>query len=71
MLRSMIDEPTTIPGPELAAKRKAYGVTREQLRRQLGLHRNTLRAWETTHELDVIRQRRYLEALRTIVEAAA
>jgi len=37
---------------------------------QLGLHRNTLRAWETAHAVDVLRQRRYLAALQTIVDAA-
>lgn len=67
----MIDEPTTVPGPVLAAKRRGYGVTREALAAQLGLHRNTLRAWETAHSLDVIRQKRYVEALRTIVENVA
>lgn len=67
----MIDEPTTIPGPRLAEQRRGYGVTRQALADRLGLHRNTLRAWETAHELDVLRQRRYVVALRELVEEAA
>lgn len=65
-----IDTPVTIPGPKLAAQRRGYGITREALALRLGLHRNTLRAWETAAELDVLRQRRYLSALRELVDAA-
>lgn len=64
----MIDEPATVPGPRLAEQRRGYGVTRRALADRLGLHRNTLRAWETAHELDVLRQRRYASALREIVD---
>jgi DNA-binding transcriptional regulator YiaG len=65
-----IETPLTIPGPKLAAQRRGYGVTRESLAARLGLHRNTLRAWETAAELDVLRQRRYLSALRELVDAS-
>ena len=65
-----IETPATIPGPALAEQRRGYGVTRRALADQLGLHRNTLRAWETAHAVDVLRQRRYLAALQTIVDAA-
>ena len=64
----MIDEPTTIPGPKLAEQRRGYGVTRRALAEQLGLHRNTLRAWETAHSVDVLRQRRYIAALRAVID---
>lgn len=66
-----IEAPVTVPGPTLAAQRKGYGVTREALAATLKLHRNTVRAWETAAELDVIRQRRYLAALRLIVDGDA
>jgi DNA-binding transcriptional regulator YiaG len=67
----MIDEPAIVPGPKLAEQRRGYGVTRQALAAQLGLHRNTVRAWETAHAVDVIRQRRYIAALRELVERAA
>lgn len=67
----MIDEPTIVPGPRLAEQRRGYGVTRRALADRLGLHRNTLRAWETAHAVDVIRQRRYIAALRELVEESA
>lgn len=67
----MIDEPTTIPGPKLAEQRRGYGVSRQALADRLGLHRNTLRAWETAHAVDVLRQRRYVAALRELVEETA
>jgi DNA-binding transcriptional regulator YiaG len=63
-----IETPTTVPGPALADRRRGYGVTREALAAHLGLHRNTLRAWETAHSVDVLRQRRYMAALREIVD---
>jgi DNA-binding XRE family transcriptional regulator len=63
----MINEPATIPGPRLAEQRRGYGVTREALAKKLGVHRNTLRAWETAHSLDVLRQRRYVTALRDLI----
>lgn len=66
--RAMIDEPTMIPGPKLAEQRRGYGVTRRALAGQLGLHRNTVRAWETAPSVDVLRQRRYLTALRALVD---
>jgi DNA-binding transcriptional regulator YiaG len=67
----MIEEPTTIPGPRLAELRMGYGVKRRALADRLGLHRNTLRAWETAHAVDVLRQRRYIAALREIVDESA
>lgn len=67
----MIEEPTTIPGPKLAEMRKGYGVSREALRKRLGIHRNTLRAWETAHQVDVMKQRRYAAALRELVDENA
>ena len=67
----MIEEPATVPGPRLAEQRRGYGVTRRALAERLGLHRNTLRAWETAHSVDVIRQRRYIAALREIVDEAS
>lgn len=70
-LSAMIDEPATIPGPRLADQRRGYGVTRQALADRLGLHRNTLRAWETAHAVDVLRQRRYAAALRELVEESA
>ena len=45
-----------------------YGVTRAALAARLGLHRNTLRAWETAHAVDVLRQRRYVTALRELID---
>ena len=66
----VIEQPVTIPGPKLAAQRRGYGITREALASKMGLHRNTLRAWETAAELDVIRQRKYIAALRELVDAA-
>ena len=63
-----MDTPTTVPGPTLAAHRKAYGISRQALADRLGLHRNTLMAWENAHEVTVLRQRRYLAALRELVE---
>ena len=69
MLTGMqIEEPATVPGPRLAEQRRGYGVTRRALAECLGLHRNTLRAWETAHSVDVLRQRRYIAALRTLVD---
>jgi DNA-binding transcriptional regulator YiaG len=70
MFVAMIDEPTTVPGPKLADQRRGYGITRRALAEQLGLHRNTLRAWETAHSVDVLRQRRYIAALRELVDVA-
>lgn len=67
----MIDEPTIVPGPKLAEQRRGYGVTRRALAEKLGLHRNTLAAWESAHAVDVIRQRRYIAALRELVDSAA
>ena len=66
----VIETPATVPGPKLAAQRRAYGVTRKDLAAHLGLHRNTLRAWETSEAVPVLRQRRYFAALREIVDAA-
>jgi DNA-binding XRE family transcriptional regulator len=63
-----IEAPATVPGPSLAELRRGYGVTRHDLALEIGLHRNTLRAWETAHSVDVLRQRRYMAALRAIVE---
>ena len=60
----------TIPGPRLAAQRAAYGVMAADLAERLGIHRNTLRRWEQDPAVDVLRQRRYLTALRQIVDAA-
>jgi len=67
----MIDEPATVPGPRLAEQRRGYGVTRAALAARLGLHRNTVRAWETAHAVDVLRQRRYATALRELVAESA
>jgi transcriptional regulator with XRE-family HTH domain len=69
MLSAMIEDPTTIPGPRLAEQRRGYGITRRALADRLGLHRNTLRAWETAHSVDVLRQRRYIAALRALIDA--
>lgn len=66
----VIEAPITIPGRRLAAQRKGYGITRAALAAHLGLHRNTLLAWEQTDALDVLRQRKYLTALRELVDAA-
>lgn len=66
----VLEPPATIPGPKLAEQRRGYGVTRKSLAEKLGLHRNTLRAWEMASEVDVIRQRRYFTALRELVDAA-
>lgn len=63
--------PVKVPGADLAARRDAYGVTRIDLAAKMGLHRNTLRAWETAPEVDVLRQRRYLAALRELVDSVA
>jgi transcriptional regulator with XRE-family HTH domain len=63
-----IEAPLTIPGSRLRAQREAYGVARTHLADRLGLHRNTLLGWERESALDVIRQRRYLAALRQLVE---
>ena len=62
--------PLTIPGRKLREQREGYGVTRQDLAAKLGLHRNTLLAWENTPGLDVIRQRKYIAALRELVDAA-
>jgi hypothetical protein len=59
--------PVKVPGAVLAAERDTYGVTRRRLADKLGLHRNTLRGWEQSAELDVLRQRRYRMALEAIV----
>lgn len=64
----MIDEPAIVPGPQLAEARRGYGVSRRDLADRLRVHRNTLRAWETAHSVDVIRARRYSTALREIVD---
>jgi len=58
----------TVPGSDLARERTAYGVTRKALAERMGLHRNTLLNWENAPEVTVIDQRRYLLALRTLVE---
>ena len=60
--------PTKIPGSVLAAERDLFGVTRADLAKQMGLHRNTLAGWEADPEVDVIRQRRYRAALQAIVD---
>jgi DNA-binding transcriptional regulator YiaG len=65
-----LEAPSLIPGPRLAEQRRGYGVTRRALAERLGLHRNTLRAWETSEAVDVLRQRRYFAALRELVDAA-
>lgn len=70
MLSVMDNPPVTIPGPTLAEQRRGYGVTRQALAERLGLHRNTLRAWETAHSVNVLRQRRYMAALQAIVADA-
>lgn len=62
--------PVMVPGAVLAAERDTYGVTRIELARRLGLHRNTLRDWENAPEVDVIRQRRYRKALTEIAAEA-
>lgn len=67
----MIEEPTTVPGPRLADQRRGYGVSRQALADHMKLHRNTLREWEKAHALDVIRTRRYVAALRELIEKAA
>ena len=66
-----LEPPATVPGPRLAIQRRGYGVTRRALADSLGLHRTTLREWELTPELDVLRTRRYLAALRRIVDGSA
>jgi DNA-binding transcriptional regulator YiaG len=66
----VIEAPATIPGPRLAEQRRGYGVTRRALAERMGLHRNTVRAWELSPEVDVLRQRRYFAALRELVDAA-
>ena len=63
-----LEAPITVPGPRLATQRKGYGVTRADLAARLGVHRNTLLAWEQAPSLDVIRQRRYLTGLRELVD---
>ena len=63
--------PTKVPGSVLASERDVYGVTRRRLAEKMGLHRNTLRGWETDPEVDVIRQRRYRAALQAIVAETA
>lgn len=67
----MLDDPAVIPGPRLAEQRRGYGVSRQALADHMGVHRNTLREWEKAHALDVLRQRRYVTALRELVEATA
>lgn len=62
--------PVKVPGSVLASERDTYGVTRTELARRLGLHRNTLRDWENSPEVDVIRQRRYRKALAEIATEA-
>lgn len=66
-----LDEAIKIPGSKLAAQRDAYGIERTALAARMGLHRNTLLAWEAEDRLlTVIEQRRYLRALRALVEEA-
>jgi transcriptional regulator with XRE-family HTH domain len=62
-------DPVKVPGSRLAAQRDAYGIARTDLAARMGLHRNTLLAWEQ-RDLTVLEQRRYLRALRELVEAA-
>jgi transcriptional regulator with XRE-family HTH domain len=66
-----LESPATVPGPILAEQRRGYGITRRALAEKLGLHRNTLRAWETAHSVDVLRQRRYAAALRALIDESA
>ncbi len=63
-----IETPATIPGPDLAALRLGYGIKRSELAKHLNRHRNTLRAWETAHTVDVRRQREYTRGLRELVD---
>lgn len=62
--------PVKVAGSVLASERDTFGVTRAQLAKRMGLHRNTLRGWEQSPELDVLRQRRYRMALDAIVAEA-
>lgn len=62
--------PAKVPGSTLLAERDTYGVTRQQIADRLQLHRNTVRQWELDAQVDVIRQRRYRQALAEIVSEA-
>lgn len=62
------DAPLTVPGPRLRAQREGYGITRKALAAKLQHHRNTLMAWEADPAVDVLRQRRYVAALRELVD---
>lgn len=62
-----IAPPVTVPGTDLAKKRKAYGVTAVALAAKLRHDRGTVKAWEEDPEVDVRRQRLYMAALNECV----
>lgn len=57
----------TTAGPSLTVEREAAGVTISQLAKAIGISRPTLYAWEADPELGEIQARRYVQALRGLV----
>lgn len=62
--------PAKVPGSDLAFERKAYGIERKSLAEHMHLHRNTLRNWEESLEVDAIRAAKYRRALAELYAKA-
>lgn len=62
----MDELPQSVPGPTLAAQRKAVGILQQDLAKEIGISRINLGAWERAAELDSIRAERYERALRAL-----
>jgi DNA-binding transcriptional regulator YiaG len=67
----MQDLPRPVPGPELAAQRKALGIRQTDLAARLEMHRVTLRGWERAAEVSPLQAARYQRALREIIADAS
>ncbi len=68
-----MDTPTypTAVGRDLAARRRAAGVSMDEVARRIPTTRQALRRWETKPDLPYVKARKYLAALAAAVEEKA
>lgn len=58
-------------GTELQEARERAGLTQEQVAAKLGVHRQTVTAWEGKAQVKPLRAERFLTAVRELGEKAA